>query len=96
VASGVQTGHLTNPPPTPAPPTPAPVVKCSSWEDLRKGVAACTSVCNFALAKGFTTPSTDFTRIDVGSYDSKDPRVHISIDGKGVAVIDAHGKWGGG
>jgi aldehyde:ferredoxin oxidoreductase len=45
------------------------------------------------LAKGFTTPSTGFKSIVIGS-DSKDP-VHISIDGKGVAVIDAHGKWGG-
>jgi hypothetical protein len=54
------------------------------------------------LAKGFTTPSTGFVQIFIGDHgkggddddhDTKDP-VHISIDGKGVAVIDAHGKWG--
>jgi hypothetical protein len=78
VAAGVQTGLLTN-----------PVLDCSSWEDLTKGIAACaTPICNFALAKGFTTPSTGFKSIDI-----KGP-VHISIDGEGVAVIDAHGKWG--
>jgi hypothetical protein len=51
-----------------------------------------TPICHFGLTKGFTTPSTGFKSIDIGSdSDSKDP-VHISIDGNGEAVIDAHGK----
>jgi serine/threonine protein kinase len=82
------------------PPTCIPPCNASSWEELTKGVAACvTPICYFVLPKGFTTPSTGFKAIIIGDHgkgghdadgDSKDP-VHISIDGKGVAVIDAHG-----
>jgi predicted outer membrane repeat protein len=48
------------------------------------------------LTKGFTTPVQGFKHINIGNDhgaddDGKDP-VHISIDGKGVAVIDAHGQ----
>jgi hypothetical protein len=47
---------------------------------------------------GFTTPTTGFKQMHIGDHGadvdddvpSKDP-VHISIDGKGEAVIDAHG-----
>jgi hypothetical protein len=46
------------------------------------------------LAKGFTTPSTGFLHIHIGDDDQGQVNVHISIDGKSVAVIDAHGKWG--
>jgi hypothetical protein len=41
-------------------------------------------LCNFALEKDFSTPSTGFKSIYI-----KDP---VHIDGKGVAVIDAHSK----
>jgi serine/threonine protein kinase len=95
VGGGVSCGGKL-PPPTCIPPSNA-----SSWEELTKGVAACvTPICYFVLPKGFTTPSTGFKAIIIGDHgkgghdddgDSKDP-VHISIDGKGVAVIDAHGK----
>jgi hypothetical protein len=47
------------------------------------------------LTKGFTTPSTGFKTIGIGSNSTITPQllVHIIIDGKGVAVMDAHGRW---
>jgi hypothetical protein len=59
--------------------------------------------CSFEVSKDFTTPSAGFVQIAIGDRgkgghdddgDSKDP-VHIRIDGKGMAVIDARGKWVG-
>ena len=71
------------PTPPPAPPPPS----LSTWAALENAIAGCESKCSTVLTKGFNTPLTGFRQIDIGS----DP-VHISIDGKGMAVIDARGK----
>jgi hypothetical protein len=72
---------------------PPGTVTVTSWTALGKGVAACKENCSFELAKGFTTPVEGFTTITIGDNNSSSPYTqNISIDGNGVAVIDAHGK----
>jgi hypothetical protein len=67
------------------------------WGALKNATAGCIRECSYVLATGFTTPLTGFQSIGIGlnkNFDDdkgQDP-VHISIDGKGMAVIDARGK----
>jgi hypothetical protein len=78
----------------------------AALENLTAGCTIIPGVennCSFELAKDFTTPLTGFKTIIIGDHgtgshddddvhpggDSKDP-VYIIIDGKGMAVIDAH------
>ena len=73
----------------------------STWAALANTTASCVSECSYVVTKGFTTPSTGFKRMHIGDHgadvdDDNDKGggsnpVHISIDGKGEAVIDAHG-----
>jgi hypothetical protein len=61
---------------------------------VRKTAGAASS---FELAKGFTTPVDAFTLINIGDFNKSTSSIYsqnISIDGNGVAVIDAQGKDG--
>ena len=72
------------------------------WTDLANRIQACNDKCSYELAEGFTTPAKGFKHIHIGdaihpgkSTDDDDGgkrTKHITIDGKGKAVIDAHGK----
>jgi hypothetical protein len=67
----------------------------STWADLEQGISncegkidrkICKKKCTFVLARDFLTPTEGLTTITThGGQD-------ISIDGKGLAVLDAHGK----
>jgi hypothetical protein len=71
------------------------------WEGLQGALIECASNCSYVLAAGFTTPADGFKHIHIGDGvlnwqdddDGGKRNQHISIDGKGGAVINAHGKW---